>query len=103
VTVEERVKDLDDENVQVVGEESASDGENKLYVGLEFRTSDEAYNFYNNYACRVGFSVRKTSRASSSQGVSSIRFTYHKEGFSNYQKKREMSIESSTNQRTPEK
>jgi zinc finger SWIM domain-containing protein 3 len=103
VAVEERVDDLNDENVQVVEEESAPDGENKPYVGLEFRTPDEAYDFYNNYACRIGFSVRKASRASSSQGVSSIRFTCHKEGFSNYQKKREMSIGSSTDQRTPEK
>jgi zinc finger SWIM domain-containing protein 3 len=103
VAVEERVEDLDDENVQAVGEESASDGENKPYVGLDFHTLEEAYAFYNNYACRIGFSVRKASRASSSKGVSSIRFTCHKEGFSNYQKKREMSIGSSTNQRTPEK
>jgi FAR1 DNA-binding domain len=73
------------------------------YVSLEFHTSDETYDFYNNYACCVGFSVRKTSRVSSRQGVSSIRFTCQKEEFSNYQKKRVMSIESFTNQRTLEK
>jgi zinc finger SWIM domain-containing protein 3 len=101
--VEERDEDLDDESVQPVVEEGAPDGENKPYVGLEFRTPDEAYDFYNNYAGRVGFSVRKASRASSRQGVSSIRFTCHKEGFSNYQKKKEMPIGSCTNQRTPEK
>jgi len=83
--------------------EVAVDDKIKPYVGLEFRTPDEAYNFYNNYACHVGFSVRKGSRASSSKGVSSVRFVCHKEGFSNYQKKREMPIGSSTNQRTPEK
>jgi ribose 5-phosphate isomerase A len=87
----------------IEGEEVALDDKFKPYVGLEFCTPDEAYRFYNNYACHVGFSVRKGSRASSSKDVSSIRFVCHKEEFSNYQKKREMPIGSSTNQRTPEK
>jgi FAR1 DNA-binding domain len=62
---------------------------NKLYVGLEFRTPDVAYDFYSNYTCNVGFSVRKASRISSRQDISSIKFTCHKEEFLNYQKKKE--------------
>jgi ribose 5-phosphate isomerase A len=102
IVVEESDKDVTDKGVAEV-KEVALDDKIKPYVGLEFRTPDEAYNFYNNYTCHVGFSVRKGSRASSSKGVSSIRFVCHKEGFLNYQKKREMPIGSSTNQRTPEK
>jgi hypothetical protein len=60
---------LDDESVQPVVEEGAPDGENKPYVDLEFRTLDEAYNLYNNYAGRIGFSARKVSRASNRQGI----------------------------------
>jgi FAR1 DNA-binding domain len=101
--VEERNEDLYDESVQPVVEEGAPDGENKSYVDLEFRTPDEAYDLYNNYAGRIGFSVRKASRASSRQGVSSIRFTCHKEGVLNYQKQKEMPIGTYTNQRTSEK
>jgi hypothetical protein len=74
----------------------------KPYVGLEFRTLDEAYTFYNNYACQIEFSVCKGNRPSNSKGVSSNRFVCHKKEFLNYQRKRKMSTGSS-NQRTPTK
>jgi FAR1 DNA-binding domain len=84
VVVDESDKDVNE------GEEATLDDKFKPYVGLKFHTPDEAYQFYNNYACHVGFSVHKGSRASSNKDVSSIRFVCHKEGFSNYEKKREV-------------
>ena len=33
----------------------------KPYIGLEFRTHDEAYNYYNSYAFQYGFGIRKES------------------------------------------
>jgi FAR1 DNA-binding domain len=106
VGVDESVEDVTDEGIEVVTDEGIQagyDNKNKPYIGLEFRTPEEAYNFYNNYACHVGFSVRKATRAKNSQGVSSIRYVCNKEGFSKYQKKKEMPIGSLTGQKTPEK
>lgn len=50
-------------------------------VGMEFRTADEAYNFYNSYDDHAGFSIRKNSQTKSRNGVSSMRFVCSKEGF----------------------
>jgi hypothetical protein len=49
---EDVVVDESDKGV-TESEEAALDDKCKPYVGLEFRTSDEAYQFYNNYACHV--------------------------------------------------
>ncbi|KAF3340994.1 Protein FAR1-RELATED SEQUENCE 12 [Carex littledalei] len=43
------------------------------YVGREFMSADEAYNFYNAYAGHVGFSIRKNTRTKSRNGLSSVR------------------------------
>jgi hypothetical protein len=57
---------------------TGSDHKIKSYVGLEFHTPDETYNFYNNYACRVALSVHKRSRTYSTKNVSSIGFVCNK-------------------------
>lgn len=38
------------------------------YVGMEFNTEEEAYNFYNEYARVVGFSIRKSACHKDSKG-----------------------------------
>lgn len=49
-------------NVNVVNENhSLSLTGEKPYIGLEFRTHDEAYNYYNSYAFQYGFGIRKES------------------------------------------
>ncbi|KAK6913032.1 FAR1 DNA binding domain [Dillenia turbinata] len=60
---------------------SATDGVPKL--GMGFESEDHAYEFYNKYAGRVGFSVRKdyVNRSKIDGAVASRRFTCHREGF----------------------
>jgi FAR1 DNA-binding domain len=53
---------------------------------MEFKTADEAYNFYNAYACYTGFSIRRATQSKSRNGVSSIRFVCSKEGLSRRQR-----------------
>ncbi|KAK9271714.1 hypothetical protein L1049_002077 [Liquidambar formosana] len=57
------------------------DGVPKL--GMGFDSEDHAYEFYNAYAGRVGFSVRKdyVNRSKIDGGVASRRFTCFREGF----------------------
>ncbi|KAF3339869.1 protein FAR1-RELATED SEQUENCE 7-like protein [Carex littledalei] len=50
------------------------------YVGREFMSADEAYNFYHAYAGHVGFSIRKNTRTKSRNGLSSVRLVCSKEG-----------------------
>ncbi|KAF3337587.1 Protein FAR1-RELATED SEQUENCE 12 [Carex littledalei] len=54
-------------------EEDVPNVASKPYVGMEFNTSEKAYTFYNDYACRVGFSIRKATQGKNRDGVSSIR------------------------------
>ncbi|XP_078152790.1 protein FAR1-RELATED SEQUENCE 5-like isoform X2 [Carex rostrata] len=75
----------------------------KPRVGMEFRSPEEAFKMYNDYACRVGFSVRKQAQTKNKHGVSSMRYVCSKEGFSTRQKKIAMPIGSESNPRTPEK
>ncbi|KAF4393800.1 hypothetical protein G4B88_007786 [Cannabis sativa] len=61
------------------------EGESRLepYVGLEFDSADEAREFYNLYARRVGFKIRtgQLYRSRTNGTVSSRRFVCSKEGF----------------------
>lgn len=68
-------------------EESSQDGAIKPNIGMEFRTSEEAYTHYNNYACRVGFGVRIGGNGKNKHGLSNIRFVCNKEGFTKLKKK----------------
>ncbi|KAJ1685819.1 hypothetical protein LUZ63_017209 [Rhynchospora breviuscula] len=74
-----------------------------IYVGKEFRSDDEAYNFYNLYALIKGFSVRKNQRGTSRKGVSTLRFVCSKQGLSNRQKNEKKPVDCSTKPNTPEK
>ncbi|XWS30442.1 hypothetical protein CRYUN_Cryun24cG0118200 [Craigia yunnanensis] len=60
---------------------SGMDGVPKL--GMGFESEDHAYEFYNTYAGRVGFSVRKdyVNRSKIDGSVASRRFTCFREGF----------------------
>jgi MULE transposase domain/FAR1 DNA-binding domain/SWIM zinc finger len=86
-----------------IGEGQGDVGEIRPYVGMEFGTTDEAYNFYNAYAGHFGFSVRRNSFTKSKKGVSSIRFCCYKEGFSKRQIAKQNFLGSSTDQKTPER
>ncbi|KAJ4807329.1 Protein FAR1-RELATED SEQUENCE 5 [Rhynchospora pubera] len=74
-----------------------------IYVGKEFRSDEEAYNFYNLYALIKGFSIRKNQRGTSRKGVSTLRFVCSKQGLSNRQKNEGKPMDCSTKQNTPEK
>lgn len=60
---------------------SSMDGVPKL--GMGFESENHAYDFYNSYAGRIGFSVRKdyVNRSKIDGGVASRRFTCFREGF----------------------
>jgi FAR1 DNA-binding domain len=73
------------------------------YVGMEFGTNLEAYNFYNIYAEQIGFSVRRGSQAKSKVGISSMIFVCSKQGFGKRQRDEELPIGSSNKPKTPEK
>ncbi|XP_024031341.1 protein FAR1-RELATED SEQUENCE 5-like [Morus notabilis] len=64
-----------------LGNDCAVDGVLKL--GMAFDSEDHAYEFYNVYAGRVGFSVRKdyVNRSKIDGAVASRRFTCFREGF----------------------
>ncbi|KAJ4808279.1 Protein FAR1-RELATED SEQUENCE 5 [Rhynchospora pubera] len=76
---------------------------NQPHIGMEFKSRDEAYQFYNMYAFEAGFSIRKETTSKSSKGVSSERFVCSKEGFSNRQKQEQKKLGSSSDKKTPEK
>lgn len=65
----------------VESDDSGFDGVPKL--GMGFDSEDHAYEFYNTYAGRVGFSVRKdyVNRSKVDGAVASRRFTCFREGF----------------------
>jgi FAR1 DNA-binding domain len=54
----------------------------KPCIGMKFKTTDEAFNFYNAYGGHAGFSVCRNTFTKSKNGVSSFRFVCSKEGFS---------------------
>ncbi|XP_020263191.1 protein FAR1-RELATED SEQUENCE 5-like [Asparagus officinalis] len=62
-----------------------------LYIGMEFSTHDEAYNFYNAYARLKGFDVRKghTTWSRKKDAVISRIFVCDMEGFKFLKDKRE--------------
>ena len=70
---------------------SGMDGVPKL--GMGFDSEDHAYEFYNTYAGRVGFSVRKdyVNRSKIDGAVASRRFTCFREGF-RQKDKRDMNV-----------
>ncbi|KAJ3704412.1 hypothetical protein LUZ61_008117 [Rhynchospora tenuis] len=75
----------------------------KPHIGMQFSSAEEAYHFYNAYALRVGFSVRKSSKTTSRAGVSSQRFLCSKEGFCKNQKNFQMPIRSVSLDKSPQK
>lgn len=53
------------------------------YVGMEFSSKKEAYDFYNMYGYITGFSIRMSSSSKNTKGVvTSMRLVCSKEGFS---------------------
>jgi zinc finger SWIM domain-containing protein 3 len=65
----------------IIEDEDQDEDQNDIpSVGMRFSSHEEAYNFYNKYALRVGFSVRRGGQTISKQGVSSKRFVCNKEG-----------------------
>ena len=57
-------------------------------IGLEFETEDEAYNFYNAYAYKVGFSIRKSKGYIDKEGKLVYRiFCCSREGYREKNKK----------------
>jgi FAR1 DNA-binding domain len=73
------------------------------YIGMEFQTLDESFNFYNVYADLAGFNARKDTCAKSKNDISSMRFCCSKEGFSKRQIARQKSMGSTTDLKTPER
>lgn len=65
-----------------IGEDEGDSGV-EPYVGLEFDSAEEAREFYNSYAARMGFKVRtgQLYRSRTDGTVSSRRFVCSKEGF----------------------
>lgn len=64
-------------------------GASKPYVGLEFHTHDEAYDFYNTYARMTGFGIRKGISWKNRKGETTTKFfVCNKEGFRNDNDKR---------------
>ncbi|XP_058080058.1 uncharacterized protein LOC131228198 [Magnolia sinica] len=61
---------------------ASSEGSSVPHVGMRFKTADEAYTWYNDYAMRVGFSVRKDRQEKSKRDgeVISRLFVCSKEG-----------------------
>ncbi|KAJ1685706.1 hypothetical protein LUZ63_019481 [Rhynchospora breviuscula] len=84
-------------------EDQSHDEPTKPYLGMIFSSTEDAYNFYNAYAGRVGFSVRKSSKSSSRTGPSSQRFVCSKEGICKKQKNFEMPIGSVSLDKSPQK
>lgn len=105
----DNLEDLEFENCiikddeEVVVKKAKVDDQITPYLGLEFRTPDEEYTFYNSYACRVGFSVHIASQGNNRNDVLSIRYVCSKEEFSNSQKTKKQPIRNLTTQKTPEK
>ncbi|KAJ4763552.1 Protein FAR1-RELATED SEQUENCE 5 [Rhynchospora pubera] len=91
------------EEVEDEDEEEKTEEILQPYVGMEFKSEVEAYNFYNSYGGYKGFSIRKNSRNSSSKGVTSVAYVCSKEGFSKRKKQESMNLGNSSNQKTPEK
>ncbi|XP_078165599.1 protein FAR1-RELATED SEQUENCE 7-like [Carex rostrata] len=52
------------------------------FFGMEFSSDLEARQFYNSYACRLGFSIRVHTTRTTKVGLSSIRMVCSRQGFS---------------------
>ena len=76
-----------------MGVENGEDNLNSVdpYIGMEFSTHEEAYNFYNAYARLKGFGVRKghTAWSRKKDAILSRIFVCDKEGFKSLKDKRE--------------
>ncbi|KAJ4787968.1 FAR1-related sequence 5 [Rhynchospora pubera] len=91
-------------DVDMVFEEENNEGESiEIYVGKEFKSPEEAYNFYNLFALIRGFSIRKNHKGSSRKGVSGAQFVCSKQGLSDRQKSEGKPVGSSSKPKTPEK
>jgi FAR1 DNA-binding domain len=91
------------ENIEESEKENVVVEDLRPCIGMEFKTVDEAFNFYNAYGGHAGFSVRRNTFTKSKKGVSSFRFVCSKEGFSKKQLAEQKSLGSSTYQKTPER
>ncbi|KAG9444598.1 hypothetical protein H6P81_015938 [Aristolochia fimbriata] len=79
-------QDMDDLNV-----ESPKSPDEQLIeptVGMQFDTFDEAFNFYNSYAFKKGFSVRRDRIHTKGAAKVSQRFVCAKQGKKRYDKRR---------------
>ncbi|KAJ3702630.1 hypothetical protein LUZ61_006335 [Rhynchospora tenuis] len=90
---------IQEEPEDIQEEEEAGDP----YVGMEFKSIDDAFNFYNMYGGKKGFSVRRQSRNSSKKGVTAVLFVCSKEGLSKRQKHEHKELGSSSKLPTPQK
>ncbi|KAJ1688548.1 hypothetical protein LUZ63_019938 [Rhynchospora breviuscula] len=91
-------------DVDMVFEEENNEEESiEIYVGKEFKSPEEAYNFYNLFALIRGFSIRKNHKGSSRKGVSGAQFVCSKHGLSDRQKNEGKPVGSSSKPKTPEK
>ncbi|RRT53710.1 hypothetical protein B296_00047915 [Ensete ventricosum] len=73
-----------DENGKEKEQFAVSDARDKLEprVGMEFDDDEQAYQFYNEYARRVGFSIRKQHLTKNKSGqVTFRRFVCYREGY----------------------
>ncbi|KAJ3681576.1 hypothetical protein LUZ60_016065 [Juncus effusus] len=66
---------------EVYGNESMDKSE--PYIGMEFESDEQAYEFYNLYGYRKGFSIRRYTNFFSKklQKITSVRYTCSKQGF----------------------
>ncbi|OAY77448.1 Protein FAR1-RELATED SEQUENCE 12 [Ananas comosus] len=83
---EPEIGNFDGENEILYDNELAIEDErtiNEPYIGMEFGSADEVKNFYNIYAFKTGFSIRKSTHYKSKKFdnmISTIVFTCSKEG-----------------------
>jgi FAR1 DNA-binding domain len=75
----------------------------RYYLGMQFWTSEDAYNFYNEYGCHVGFSIRRKTTSSSKKDVSSVNFVCSTEGYSKCQRAELKGMNISTYLKTSER
>ncbi|KAL3328379.1 hypothetical protein AABB24_035827 [Solanum stoloniferum] len=71
--------------MEIGSSESQSECNLSIKLGMEFDSDEHAYDYYNEYASAIGFSIRKEyANKNKAQGyVTSRKFTCYKEGYKN--------------------
>jgi FAR1 DNA-binding domain len=92
-----------DQGDEIEIEYTKGDENTEPFIGMEFTSLFEAEQFYNSYASRLGFSVRRNTSYKSKVGLSFVRLVCSKQGLSKQKKQDEMEIRSDLNAESPTK